>query len=112
MFLRYNILAQSLFCITFVACVRKFKTNFTNTSTRNNSNNESFLYVDNAIKSLEKVLDFFQMNYVNVNLDAVIGTRIVEGKNSYLINEMKICWHFVKMLLTLQRDLRNWCEIE
>ncbi|KAH9487924.1 hypothetical protein Btru_068303 [Bulinus truncatus] len=36
-------------------------------------------YLERTLNGLEKILDFFLREYKVVNLDAVIGSRIVEG---------------------------------
>ena len=37
-----------------------------------------------ALRALNSALNFFHQEYKNVNLDAIIGTRTVEGKFAYV----------------------------
>ncbi|CAD5118406.1 DgyrCDS7116 [Dimorphilus gyrociliatus] len=52
---------------------------------------ENIELLDNVLRSMRKGLDFFRLELKNLNLDSVIGTRIVEGQlHQALISHRKI----------------------
>lgn len=46
------------------------------------SYDDSEVLLSKTIESLKSALNFFNREYQNVNLDAIIGTRMVSGKYS------------------------------
>ena len=42
--------------------------------------NETLGHLQRTVRALQGAMDFFQRYHAHVNLDAVIGTRIVEGE--------------------------------
>lgn len=50
--------------------------------------NETRYYVHKTLSALESALHFLDKDHMYVNLDAIIGTRIVDGKSIYYIFEI------------------------
>lgn len=42
--------------------------------------NVTLTYLQRTVKALQGAMDFFKRYHADINLDAVIGTRIVEGE--------------------------------
>lgn len=58
-------------------------------ATRPSAMNETQTLLSRTISSINSVLRFFNKEHRNVNLDTVIGTRMLEGKNCLYY----IVWH-------------------
>lgn len=75
----------SLFILLLVPAVW---TGALGSSTDNVSLNTTLSYLERTVTALKSALQFFHTQYNNVNLDAVIGTRIVEGTLTVLLQNL------------------------
>ncbi len=59
---------------------------------------DASVLLERTLEALEKGLDFFEKEHMYVNLDAVIGTRLVEGKYKLFFTN-SIFLFFVKAVI-------------
>ncbi|KAK3594879.1 hypothetical protein CHS0354_005956 [Potamilus streckersoni] len=71
---------------------------------KSNQTKDQILF-DKTVETLKKTLHFFNREYRNVNLDAIIGTRIVEGQLTVLLQRITKNPHHWPVDDYLLRDL-------
>ena len=62
------------------------------------ASNETSVLLHDALVSLKSALEFLYREHKTINLDAVIGTRMVEGKVFFVM--LNVCFSFVFVLIT------------
>ncbi|CAL1542241.1 unnamed protein product [Lymnaea stagnalis] len=80
--------ASFLLCVVAVSCHSTFTTSVLKGQPAAPTPNSTLDYLVRTLDGLELTLDFFQREHRVVNLDAVIGTRIVEATFNVLLQRL------------------------